>query len=75
MVKLEETTGQVYGDTCEVEKVEEEVTGDGAQEVAAGEIDDGGADVEPVGEENGFVEVMVERRARKWKNLEYVVLF
>ena len=44
-----------------------------------GEIDDGGADVEPVGKENGAGEVMpllmVERRARKWKHREYVVLF
>ena len=75
LVKLEETTGQVYGDTCEVGKVEEEVAGDGAEEVAVGEIDDAGADVEPVGEKNGVGVVMVEIRARAWKHREYVVLF
>ena len=67
LVKLEEMTGLVSGDTCEMEKVEEEV--------AVGESDDGGSDVEPVGEENCGGEVMVERRARKWKHREYVVLF
>ena len=35
--------------------------GDDAEEVAVGEIDDGGADVEPVWEEYGVGEVMVER--------------
>ena len=74
VVEIDETTGQAYGNTCEVEKVEEDVAGNGAEEVAVGDIDDGCAAVEQVGEENGIGEVMVERRARKWKHREYVVL-
>ena len=66
LVKLEEMTGLVAGDTCEEDKVEEEVAGDGAEEAAVGEVNDGGADVEPVGEQNGVGVVMVDRRARGW---------
>ena len=38
-------------------------------------IDDVGAEVEPVREENGACEEWVVRRARKWKHRDYAVLF
>ena len=45
--------------------------GESVDEAKMGGVEDGGAEVE----ENGVGAAMVERRVRKWRNKEYVVLF